>query len=221
VNVKSWWQALDGGLSVQDVSDWRQDLKVASTIRRMISVSLILLICSHLSLTIAVACTCDKPENASDALAVADAVFTGHVNAISVATKWVPSKKRLPEDECRTRITSESAGVVLCQAQEMAVEFEIFRVWKGELGRQVEVRTDVYTTACGFDFRVGEVYLVYANSRSGGVLYTTSCHRTERTARARDDIRELGRPLLDGWQLRERESEGNRIEGEGAPRLAR
>jgi hypothetical protein len=50
---------------------------------------------------------------------------------------------------------------------------------------------DVWTTAddCGYDFQIGETYLVYANDEEGGdYFFTSTCMRTKRLSDAGDDL---------------------------------
>jgi hypothetical protein len=50
---------------------------------------------------------------------------------------------------------------------------------------------DVWTTSgdCGYDFQIGETYLVYANDEEGAdYFFTSSCMRTKRLSDAGDDL---------------------------------
>jgi hypothetical protein len=50
---------------------------------------------------------------------------------------------------------------------------------------------DVWTTSgdCGYDFQIGETYLVYANDEEGAAyLFTSTCMRTKRLSEAGDDL---------------------------------
>ncbi len=50
---------------------------------------------------------------------------------------------------------------------------------------------DVFTTAgdCGYDFQIGETYLVYANDEEGAdYFFTSTCMRTKRISDAGDDL---------------------------------
>jgi hypothetical protein len=47
---------------------------------------------------------------------------------------------------------------------------------------------------CGFPFRRGESYLVYASANTDGWLGTGICGRTAELSRAAADLRELGTP---------------------------
>jgi hypothetical protein len=50
---------------------------------------------------------------------------------------------------------------------------------------------DVWTTAgdCGYDFQIGETYLVFANNEEGAeYFFTSTCMRTRRLSDAGDDL---------------------------------
>lgn len=55
------------------------------------------------------------------------------------------------------------------------VEFDVAQVWKGPSRKTIRVRTQMYGTACGYPFEIGETYLVFAY---GSRLSTSSCSPT-------------------------------------------
>jgi hypothetical protein len=68
---------------------------------------------------------------------------------------------------------------------------------------------DVWTpfSDCGYDFQVGETYLVYANSDEGsGMLSASSCSRTRRVSEAGDDLAYL-------FFYKDKREESGRLEG--------
>ena len=72
------------------------------------------------------------------------------------------------------------------------VTMEVFRFWKGVSQNQLSLYTASGGEAsCGFDFKDGEEYLVYAND-SDGDLYVSLCSRTASLALAQEDLNVLG-----------------------------
>lgn len=78
-----------------------------------------------------------------------------------------------------------------------AVTLQLRRAWKGVETDRVTVVTGFGGGDCGYDFQVGEPYLVYA-TRYAGVpnqpLVVGICGRTEQLAKAGKDVEELGPP---------------------------
>ena len=144
--------------------------------------------------------SCDRTGSPLEALTRADALFTGHVTSMRLAAHWERAGVEQPADECRTRIAPPEWKVEICQSRYMRVQLQILRVWKGEPAEEVEVRTDVQATACGFDFRIGDVYLVYADRAADGALYVYSCSRTRLSATAKEDLKDIGEPIVDIWK---------------------
>jgi hypothetical protein len=44
------------------------------------------------------------------------------------------------------------------------VTFEVYRVWKGDIGKKVSIHTAMSGASCGFDFNKNQDYLVYSVS---------------------------------------------------------
>jgi hypothetical protein len=76
------------------------------------------------------------------------------------------------------------------QYQDRLITFAIESAYRGLQDKKVtEVVTGSGGGDCGYDFRVGEKYLVYAFSHPAtGKLYTGICSRTRRLAEAGDDL---------------------------------
>jgi hypothetical protein len=81
------------------------------------------------------------------------------------------------------------------------VTFEVDSLWKGVFQRTLVVNTG--TDDCGYGFRVGEHYLVYAvawpdatdYSLGRGIGFTSICNRTALLSQATADLQVLGKPL--------------------------
>ena len=74
----------------------------------------------------------------------------------------------------RQTVKDESLGT---NYQYLRVKFKVEMSWKGQTTREIIVRTAGNSAACGFLFKAGQRYLVYAH-RSGNGLQTTNCSRT-------------------------------------------
>lgn len=74
---------------------------------------------------------------------------------------------------------------------QVAVRFEVIRGFKGVRESRLTVVTPRDEAACGFPFREGKTYLVYAHRRETGPPTTTLCSRTRPLSRAREDLQIL------------------------------
>ena len=105
------------------------------------------------------ACSCSGfALPCDDAIWRADAVFVGRVESI------------VPE------------------GTERRVELEGVEVFRGPQASRMTIATGYSGGDCGYPFRVGESYLVYASRASDGRLYTSICSRTRSVGEAADDI---------------------------------
>lgn len=121
----------------------------------------------------AAVCDCIGPRTAQAARSHADAVFAGVAASV------------------RDTLVREEPGRMQAYT---AVTFRVRSGWKGVRTRDVTVLTGLNT--CGFPFRRGESYLVYARAPVGDSrpLLTGICTRTAATRDAAADIRALARP---------------------------
>lgn len=104
-------------------------------------------------------CSCDDKPPPEIALEQSAAVFVGHV----VSLKF--------------EVHSGNDGI----HREIVCVFDDLERFKGvaEHEDQVTVRTNAEGTACGFQFRINDEYLVYATTRGDEVLRTSVCERTK------------------------------------------
>jgi hypothetical protein len=119
-------------------------------------------------------CDCMGPGTAQAARSRADAVFVGVAASV------------------RDTLVLEEPGR---RQTYRAVTFRVRSGWKGVRTRNVTVLTGLHS--CGYTFRPGESYLVYARRTTvGGIrpLLTSICTRTAAEREAAADIRALGRP---------------------------
>lgn len=91
-----------------------------------------------------------------------------------------------------------------------AVTLRVKRLWKGEPKKTIEVHTAGSSAACGYPFKMGETYLVYAVSDEADPMRVSLCSRTAPVDQAKDDLSFLGKPThtFDG-------SRGCAVEGRG------
>lgn len=113
------------------------------------------------------ACTCSLSGPPCQNYFQVDAVFVGTVKTISeveAPPDPMPFRRRL-------------------------VTFTVERALRGLEGTSVGVTTGMGGGDCGYAFKAGERYLVYAYKAQDGQLHTGICSRTRPTAEAADDLR--------------------------------
>jgi hypothetical protein len=64
------------------------------------------------------------------------------------------------------------------ESPEMEVSFDVLRTYRGAEGKHVRVRTGLGGGDCGFDFEIGETYLVFAYKDGSSGLSTGICSST-------------------------------------------
>jgi hypothetical protein len=131
------------------------------------------------------ACDCGDPGPPCRAFANTPTVFAGRVVKIATISLKAPSG-----DIYKDRL----------------ILFEVKLSYRGSAGKAAEVVTGSGGTDCGYDFREGEDYLVYAYPHpESGKLYTGICQRTRPISEAGDD--------LDYLSKKDEASHGAGIEG--------
>jgi hypothetical protein len=140
----------------------------------------------------AAACICD-PISVAEAVEEVDSVFLGSAVSVEVLA---------------------SAGLggrppsLLSTSHYLRWGFEVSHVWKGSTADTIYVHSEESEISCGFEFEVGERYLVYAASpgtafwqrRTGAspepsALVTGLCRRTILIDGAGEDLRALPPPI--------------------------
>lgn len=118
------------------------------------------------------ACTCAPPGTPTEELQKSDAVFIGSVIDL-------------------TPVNRDQSGIFLFHK----IKFEVKSSWKGvDLG-EVIVTTAAQSGMCGFAFEQDSTYLVYAFAQ-GDSLLTNICTRTRSLSEAKEDLDEIGKPLV-------------------------
>ena len=130
------------------------------------------------------ACSCLPPPPPAKAFAEADAVFMGKV------------------------VSFDDAG----DNWQRLAKFSVTKIWKGERSAVNQILTAISSASCGYDFLVGETYVVYANQLSDGKLHTFLCTRTKRARDSAEDLKYLATaasfPLAVGnaWTLQQKQT---------------
>jgi len=141
----------------------------------MVPKSLALAMISVLFTPAILACSCVETPPVGAALLQAKAVFVGEVEQISLKRRW--SKK----------------GEELTYEPRLTVAFAVDRSWKGVPTPRIEISTSKDSASCGFDFKLGERYLVFADDSRRG-LAAGLCSRIAHLSEASADLAELGEP---------------------------
>ncbi|HEY9283959.1 MAG TPA: hypothetical protein VIP46_10950 [Pyrinomonadaceae bacterium] len=133
-----------------------------------------LMLCLLLAATLAfgaeavLACTCAPSKGPAEELELTAAVFSGKV----------------------VEIRKHGQGADMFARVEAVLRVE--RVWKGVEGPTVSVFTSSHSAACGYGFKEGRTYLVYAHKNAEGRLSAGICGRTRRLKDAGEDLKTLG-----------------------------
>ena len=115
------------------------------------------------------ACSCAENPDVDVALEQSQAVFSGKVLGI------------------QAKMGKGSYGRL--------VHFEVMKTWKGIEDSQVMITTGLGGGDCGFDFQVGQEYLVYASESDmygEKTLVAIICSRTTEISMAQGDLQILG-----------------------------
>jgi hypothetical protein len=112
-----------------------------------------------------------------EALDDAKAVFVGKVISVADPT--------FPDDRLSTRVFNLE--------RPLTVRFAVERVYLGAKTREIEVETKTGGLEWGYDFQVGEKYVVYAQDGGARVpgLIVKGCSRTRLVTEAMEDLRTL------------------------------
>jgi hypothetical protein len=159
------------------------------------------------------ACECLLTLSACHEVAVADRVFIGTVESVEprFLNRWNPSKSSslplsqqlasmdLPEYYKRRLAAAKTSDDIArlfysIVAQGRRVRFKVKTTFHGEQEKQdsdEEESLEVWTDSgdCGYDFQVGETYLVYADEdEETDRINTSVCYRNRRLSDAGDDL---------------------------------
>jgi len=116
------------------------------------------------------ACSCASPQPPEAALEEADAVFLGTIEKFEIEPPVA---------------TSPGEG-------HRIATIRVRRVWRGVQRPVVQVVTALYGGICGYDFIVGDDYLIYASRTKDERLSTGLCSRTRPEHDSGEDLKALG-----------------------------
>lgn len=116
------------------------------------------------------ACSCIGPLPACSVYTATDSLFVGQVMEIV-------NRERPPDQDPGSFSFSSRL-----------VRFSIQERFRGALGSIVEIATGMGGGDCGFPFKVGETYLVYASVLKSGQLCAGICSRTQSLENASADL---------------------------------
>ena len=147
----------------------------------MYKISLLLfLVIFFMNANIASACMCAGNLPSLEALQESSAVFAGRVTNIETPV-----------------------GLLMSSADSVRVTLEISRSWKGTPYKTLVLTTSRSESSCGYSFREGEDYIVYAYGEENK-LGTDICSRTSLFSDAQEDLLVLGKgtvPNIEGSNL--------------------
>lgn len=119
-------------------------------------------------------------------------LFAGETNACSCAGPGVPCQAYWDASAVFVGTVSYSSRVTLdegnYQRSQRVVRFTLEEVFRGVKGTEAEVMTGLGDADCGYGFRLGGQYLVYAYRDKDDKLHTGICTRTRLLSEAADDI---------------------------------
>lgn len=121
------------------------------------------------------ACSCEAPGPPCQNAFRVDAVFAGTVRSIT----------ELPDD--RPPLRPGEGRIPLA----VRVDFDTVTAFRGIDGSTASIVTAGSGPACGYTFKVGERFLVYASKSRDGGFSTSICSRTRPMADAAEDLRFL------------------------------
>jgi len=70
-------------------------------------------------------------------------------------------------------------------------KFSLVKIWKGDRSAVSEIYTGANSAICGYEFQVGETYVIYAYKGDNGRLHTNICTRTAPVEAAGEDLKYL------------------------------
>ena len=115
----------------------------------------------------------------------------------------LPSAGKRVVAEARNKSSAVFSGTVVAIDRKpgdlyVAVRFKLKEFWKGARSEEVIIFTGLGGGDCGYEFEVGQQYLVYAYRHKKNELGTNICQRTNELLDAAQDLKVLGKGKLIG-----------------------
>lgn len=156
-------------------------------LKRTLTTALTFVALFFVSESAASACSCMPPGPPREEAERARAVFAGEVVEVEPAGEVV----KKADEKCEQEQGAWQSAMPT--HKNVRVRFKVTRVWKNVAASEVVVTTPTNSAACGYAFRKGESYVVYAyGSGELGQLTTGLCSRTRTLSSAEEDLRDLG-----------------------------
>ena len=150
---------------------------------RLAKIFILIIAWIGLSQSAAFACMCRLLSSPNDYLREADVVFAGKV--LDKEIEGGDSRIRFDWRPPFIHLTD----IHLTEGSDKTSIFEVTTVWKGEVLARTSV--DSGSSSCGYNFRLGEEYIVYAKW-SEGKLHTHGCWRNNELRNASADLAAFG-----------------------------
>jgi Carboxypeptidase regulatory-like domain len=152
---------------------------------KLLSIGSLVLTLSSISET-ALACACTRPPLPCEAYWQVEAVFIGTAKELS----WIEFEEKLEN--------------IVLKRKRPVFRFSVDQAFRGVNGAQVAVMTGIGGGDCGYDFKIGEQYLIYAyrDQQKKEMLSTSVCTRTRPIRNADEDleyIQGLSKASPGGW----------------------
>lgn len=130
------------------------------------------------------ACSCIPPRPPNEAFADAHAVFEGKVVAVDDQSTAL----RKAWDALGEKLGRNSGWEDYERRHGFKVVFQVTKMWKGPVTKRLVLYTGRGGGDCGFPFKKGEVYVVYAYCDKA-YCSTGICTRTRPRSAAAEDLR--------------------------------
>jgi len=102
-----------------------------------------------------------------------------------------PGTPKYELDQAKAVFSGKVVSMKKAPGMTQRVTLKMLKSWKGPRKRQMVITVSIDPAECGFEFKQGHKYLVYALSGEAGRLTTTLCSRTTPLELADRDLQEL------------------------------
>ena len=122
------------------------------------------------------------------------AVLSLSVCLVSVANacRCVPPAPPKESMEKSLGVFAGEVTAVKTEGRMLLATVTVTQSWKGEPAKEVTVRTNSSSAACGYSFQKGNSYIIYCTGKNDAGWATNLCTRTRPLAQAKDDLKALG-----------------------------
>lgn len=146
---------------------WRINYQIVRTINILTTILLLELV---LNVTPTWACSCFPLRSPNEEMNESTAVFSGQVIRINIPDHF---------------------GGMRSVGNPLTATFTVYKIWKGPHKNPIVIQTTRDSASCGYNFEVGQEYLVYSYG-SPSNLQTNICTRTTSLDNANVDLQAIG-----------------------------